>query len=380
MMYYFDDPRSRFEKGKIQLQTECPFYEPGNLVKGLIWMHIDAPVALRDIEIEVKGKEKVAFTRYWTEQEGDRTVERHHRHKMEKTFLRYHEPVYRFPEGFFNPGAYVIEFSFNLPIDLPSSINTHMKDVRERPKAKIKYFIKAKVNAFDPRDNMKYKQVLIVRERPVEFKMGEQQQETSNITTWCCVDQGTSSMWSSFEKNIFTPVDCAKAIIHVDNSKCTLNVTQVKFFIEQRLTVRDSGFGAHSYTRTRTLVERSMVGPNFGQGGWTTEMIMDLGAIRFDVPEFKKKHGVEKRISPEDAFMMAGVQSAVHSKYVTNDYFLCIELAYDGCTCCANLPDSRMPITIVPLLDPRSFGFTSPDGWMPMNLGGFNFQLNRYEY
>ena len=30
---------------------------------------------------------------------------------------------------------------------------------------------------------------------------GEAQQETSEIKTWCCCDQGTSTMWSVFEKN-----------------------------------------------------------------------------------------------------------------------------------------------------------------------------------
>lgn len=107
-------------------------------------------------------------------------------------------------------------------------------------------------------------------------------------------------------------------------------------------------------------------------------MLMDLSTIRYEVPEFKKKHGVQKPVSPEDAFMLAGVQSATHSKFITNEYFLVIELSYDGCTCCSNLPDSRMPITIVPLVDPRFFGYTSPDGWAPTPLGGFNFELMHY--
>jgi len=104
----------------------------------------------------------------------------------------------------------------------------------------------------------------VVREPSVAFKVGDQQSETSNISTWCCIDQGTSTMWSAFEKNVFTPQDVAKAMINVDNSKCTLNVTTVKFFIEQRLTVRDTGFGAHSYTMTRKIVEREIEGPKFG--------------------------------------------------------------------------------------------------------------------
>lgn len=76
--------------------------------------------------------------------------------------------------------------------------------------------------------------------------------------------------------------------------------------------------------------------------------------------------------------MLAGVQSATESKFISNEYFLVIELAYDGCTCCANLPDARLPITIVPIVDPACFGFKSPDGWMPMNLGGFNFELQHW--
>jgi len=36
-------------------------------------------------------------------------------------------------------------------------------------------------------------------------------------------------------------------------------------------------------------------------------MMVDLNTIRYDVPEFKKKKGVQVKISPEDAFMIAGI-------------------------------------------------------------------------
>jgi hypothetical protein len=140
------------------------------------------------------------------------------------------------------------------------------------------------------------------------------------------------------------------------------------------------GFGGHTFTCTKKLTESSFEGPKFGQAGWQNEIICDLSKIRYEVPKYTEKNGVKKPVSPEDAFMLAGVQSAVHSKMISNDYFLCIELAYDGCTCCADLPDSRMPITIVPIVDPKCFGFTSPDGWAPTDLGGFNFQLQYYQY
>lgn len=58
-----------------------------------------------------------------------------------------------------------------------------------------------------------------------------------------------------------------------------------------------------------------------------------------------------------------------------NEYFLVIELEYDGCTCCANLPDARMPFTIVPLVNPACFGFQPPNGWEPYMLGSFNMDF-----
>merc|ERR1712166_495192 len=109
---FFSDQRGFFTKASINVQTEFPFYEAGNWVKGFVMIRVIEPIEMKFIEIEVKGKEKAAFTRYWTEQEGDQTVERHERHKMEKKFLHYRQPVYTFPAGLCPPGDYNIEFGF----------------------------------------------------------------------------------------------------------------------------------------------------------------------------------------------------------------------------------------------------------------------------
>jgi len=119
-------------------------------------------------------------------------------------------------------------------------------------------------------------------------------------------------------------------------------------------------------------------GPNFGQKDFQTEMLLDLSRIRYEVAEYKKKKGVQVKLSPEDAFMMAGVQAACHGRHVTNEYFLKIECSYDGCTCCSNVPDASMPLTIIPMVNPQCVGFVPPaSGWAPMDLGFFqiNFAL-----
>ena len=49
-----------------------------------------------------------------------------------------------------------------------------VENTREKPKAKVKYYVKTKLHTVHGDDEMKYKQVLVIREPPVPFKMNEQ--------------------------------------------------------------------------------------------------------------------------------------------------------------------------------------------------------------
>lgn len=60
-------------------------------------------------------------------------------------------------------------------------------------------------------------------------------------------------------------------------SKCTLNVQEISFFIEQRCTIRGyGGFGGHQHTYVKKLVQNRQPGPRFGEGGFQTELLLDL--------------------------------------------------------------------------------------------------------
>ena len=75
--------------------------------------------------------------------------------------------------GVLNPGIYSVEFQTELPARIPSSLHFKHKNSREEPKAKVKYYIKATLHTHDKHDTMKYKQVLIIREKPVNLVEGE---------------------------------------------------------------------------------------------------------------------------------------------------------------------------------------------------------------
>ena len=64
------------------------------------------------------------------------------------------------------PGDYCIPFAFMLPPGVPSSIFYKNHNHLKKPKAKIKYTLKTILHSHHHHDNMKYKQVIIVREAP----------------------------------------------------------------------------------------------------------------------------------------------------------------------------------------------------------------------
>jgi hypothetical protein len=55
------------------------------------------------------------------------------------------------------------------------------------------------------------------------------------------------------------------------------------------------------------LIERDVAGPEAGVGGWTTELMMNLAEIRYEVAANKKKKGVQMQLSPEDLFAITGL-------------------------------------------------------------------------
>ena len=328
----------------------------------------------------MKGGEKSSFHRHYDEWEGEgedtHVVHKVQKCKHSKKFLYEKQDVFPIVDGMLQPGLYQIDFQLDLPNDIPSSLNFKDKHTREKPKAKVKYHLKAKLEC-NGHDLMKHKQVLIIREKPVEWRVGERQSETSNIKTWCCIDQGTSTMWSEFEKNQFIPTEFARGKIHINNENCQVAANRVSFFVEQVLRIKADG---HYHTHTTRLVNRTIDGPQAGQSDWSADMELNLAEIRYEVPEMKKKKGVMKPLSKEDRFMMAGIQAACSGKKIKNNYYLCVLVEYDGCVCCVDLPGSRMPMTIIPIVDPTCFGFQPPThGWEPANLGGFRLNLQHYD-
>jgi len=90
-----------------------------------------------------------------------------------------------------------------------------------------------------------------------------------------------------------------------------------------------------------TIIKDSCTGAAAGQGDWSKVLSFNLADIKYEVSGAKVGHnGTTKKLSAADQFMMASLQPACHTKKFSNDYVLSVQLSYDGCVCCIDLPDA----------------------------------------
>jgi hypothetical protein len=66
----------------------------------------------------------------------------------------------------------------------------------DKPKCKVKYSLQATLHT--RQGDLKYKQWLIIHERPVEFQADKLEIQNKEISTWCCVGQGHGELTVQF--------------------------------------------------------------------------------------------------------------------------------------------------------------------------------------
>ena len=74
---------------------------------------------------------------------------------------------------------------------------------------------------------------------------------------------------------------------------------------------------------------------------------------------------------------MEAAQPGSHGGTIQVDYSLQTSTAYDTCCTCDVTPEGRLPLTIVPLVNPECFGFQPPSGWMPMDHGTKQIKIHK---
>ena len=77
------------------------------------------------------------------------------------------------------------------------------------------------------------------------------------VKTWCCVDQGTSTIEVTFDRNTFTPHETASAHVAVYQERCNANMSGIRLCVQQEIDIEAKG---HRFRDVITLVEKHVDG------------------------------------------------------------------------------------------------------------------------
>ncbi|CDW79403.1 UNKNOWN [Stylonychia lemnae] len=363
------DSRCKHEHGYLMVQTAKQIYYPGEVVTGTVYLRTHVALEVSYIELEVQGKEKVSFV---TREHRDN--EWHHdKHKSKKILWQFKQPCFTFSVPTLAPGDYAVPFSFALPPHIPSSLYYKNKHIDAKPKACVKYQMRASLIDHHHHSQMKYKTIMVIREHDVQFEVGRKTTSELPISTWCCINQGQSRIEVDFEKNVFEPHEVCRANVNLDNSRCNVRLTNVRLAVEQVVRITA---GWHTFNQTFTLSDKHEAGvPANHSTPELRHLELPLSSITYQVEGQRKKGGHMKSICAEDLYMMKQMQPACHGHHITNEYFLAVRCGFEGCTCCATLPHARIPISIVPVVNPQFASFSQPTDFAPQYYQQYDFQV-----
>lgn len=243
----------------------------------------------------------------------------------------------------------------------------HINDsIFARPKTVVKYGIRAKILNHDG-TFLKYKQLLVLHEPPVEFQQNALQLKDFPIATCCCCAQGNARIQVQFSKNVFFTNEQAFANVTVDNSQCNLPINQISFNIIQHLRIVAPGRDYNGEYTCLSDKRNVSINPRHPEH-IMHQFVLNLVDIKYKVNPIRQTGN--KQRSPEEMFMMQQMAPAVHSRHIKNDYYLQASVSYDGCIC-GNMPQIRIPLTVIPMTHMDSYGFLEPVGYAPVELAYF---------
>ena len=58
---------------------------------------------------------------------------------------------------------------------------------------------------------------------------------TLNVKTWCFINRGSIHISAYFDKNAYAPNEVANVICEIDNSKCSIDMTNIDFVLINRM-------------------------------------------------------------------------------------------------------------------------------------------------
>ena len=197
--------------------------------------------------------------------------------------------------------------------------------------------------------------------------------ELINVKTWGILNQGVTALTAKLQKNVLTAHEAIEGEVHIDNSLCKVRVSKITFSLQQVLRMN---IGQQFREETNTIWSQDIKGPPaLHTKEFEQALNIDLSELQYEeVDKFKQKKGIEKPLDIDDKFQMQCLQASCHTPNFSINYYLSLQTTYSGCICCFDLPEIRININIMPIINPATFGFEAAEDFQPEDLGTFTIE------
>jgi hypothetical protein len=362
--------------GGIFFRLSSNVFFPGDTVTGEVYLDLRQSYPGDKLCFEIKGDQYAK----WVDREArhrqrpDGTTETYYvnvTREAKHSIIKEELTIYDWARGqIIPPGQYKFPVSFMVPQGLPGSFFF----MGGSTVAEIEYDVEAFLKP--ERENvpkLKHKRDVVVREKLQNTIQMKEVTITKPMTTWCCIDQGSVVMKTSFEKTAYAPGEEARVITELDNSKGGLCIQNTTFSLNQTLSLTAGGHHRSFHWNIRSLdLGGAQPGDCFKGDN------CKIGSIQ--LPPGQEGHSKEYRgenaqISdvPLDPKMV--LTPSTHGRLVKSDFYLTVGCNLDGCLCCDVPPSTTLPIQIYsaarsPVPDPQP-----PSNWQPQQMPTANLTI-----
>ena len=348
--------------GGMFIQTDLPYCISGTVVTGKIYVQINQQYPAYKLKLKIKGKEKWK----WYEQksremrDGDRvwTEWYEDKHDEDHNVFEYEDNIYKFSVGYIPPGQYVFPFSFVLPHDCPS---TAYFTGDQKATASIKYKCKGVFEAQDhtPFKDIKYKCKLVVRQVPSQVYANLSCEQDKEIYKWwCCCSQGVTRLRALFEKNAYTSVEVARALISINNWDCSAKVNSIVFQLKQIVRLSTDH---HNYLRTYKILSKNFPGLEPNEQIENKELQINLAESK----QTYQRYDGEKKLDQDEIQLAEFIQPTTSGRWLNIQYQLEIKQKFEG-TCCSDNPHCSLAMFLQPPYLPSYGQMAAPNDWDPV--------------
>lgn len=327
----------------IYVETEKPFYYPGDTVNGHIFLNFEmSSFPGNQLFLKIKGKEQTSWTA-----PNPNTPSQLDKKTGLVIFYNHKFEIFKWEEGFVPAGQYDFPFSFNLKDFLPGSYShkpTSIEEKQSQTCAVIRYKIKAEclnLNAEQEMSKIKTDKEILVREK-LKVNIFSKGEISLPMISCCCIPQGSCQIRCYFEKNAYECGENANVFCEIDNVNGSLGLQNVSFELKSHIILRSDNGDVKEMQQT--IAKHEMQGLTAGQkaeGPTKKSINFFLGkqgkSLSKDFEEVKGD-----LLEPE----LEQLQESSGGQLVNCSYFLEVTAKADGIFSCTPPKMTRIPVMI----------------------------------